>query len=201
MTEGPRYRVKFRRRRDGKTDYRHRLKLLKSNLPRIVVRKTLNNIIVQFVEYAPNGDKIIGSASGFELKKLGWKYSTANIPAAYLTGLLAGKRAVKNNIKNTVLDIGLQKPVKGSKVFASLKGTIEAGVSTPHDKDMLPTDDRVMGAHISKEIEKSFKDIKAKIMEANSEVVRDQGLGIREKKEKTTLATNSLPPTTKQKEA
>ncbi|MCG2825918.1 MAG: 50S ribosomal protein L18 [Thermoplasmatales archaeon] len=166
MAEGPRYRVKFRRRRDGKTDYRCRLKLLKSNLPRAVVRKTLNNITVQFAEYAPDGDKIICSGSGFELKKLGWKYSTANIPAAYLTGLLTGKRAVKNNIKNAVLDIGLQRPVKGSKVFASLKGMIDAGLSTPHDKDMLPSDDRVMGAHISKEIEKSFKDVKAKIMEA-----------------------------------
>jgi len=166
MAEGPRYKVKFKRRRKGKTDYRHRLKLVKSNLPRAVVRKTLNNIIVQFVEYHPDGDKIIGSASGFELKKLGWKYSTGNTPSAYLAGLLGGKRAIKNNIKNAVLDIGLQRPSKGSKVFATLKGMIDAGVSIPHDKDMLPGDDRLRGAHISKEMEKSFEELKAKIMEA-----------------------------------
>lgn len=164
MAEGPRYRVKFRRRREGKTDYRHRLNLLKSGLPRAVVRKTLNNIIIQFTEYTPEGDKIIGSASGFELKKYGWKYSASNTPSAYLTGLLGGKKAVKNNVKNAVLDIGLQTPVKGSAVFASLKGMVDAGVSIPYDKKMLPSDERIKGSHINKEMIKLFEEVKAKIM-------------------------------------
>ncbi len=166
MGEGPRYSVKFRRRREGKTDYRKRLKLLKSNLPRAVVRKTTNNIIVQFVEYTPNGDKIIGSASGFELKKYGWNYPTSNTPSGYLTGFLSGKRALKSNIKNAVLDIGLQTPVKGSTIFASLKGIVDAGVSIPYDKKMLPSDERIQGMHINKEMVKSFEEVKAKIMEA-----------------------------------
>ncbi|EQD30588.1 50S ribosomal protein L18P, partial [mine drainage metagenome] len=37
MSTGPRYRVAFRRRREGKTDYRARLRLLKSDRPRAVV--------------------------------------------------------------------------------------------------------------------------------------------------------------------
>ena len=38
MATGPRYAVKFRRRREGKTDYKKRLNLLKSELPRFIVR-------------------------------------------------------------------------------------------------------------------------------------------------------------------
>ncbi len=41
MAMDARHRVSFRRRREGKTDYRARLALIKSNLPRAVVRRTL----------------------------------------------------------------------------------------------------------------------------------------------------------------
>ena len=94
MKAGPRYHVKPRRHREGRTDYRRRLRLLKSRKTRIVVRKSLNNIRVQFVEYSPEGDKISISVVSSELvKNYNWKYSVSTIPAAYLTGLLAGKKA------------------------------------------------------------------------------------------------------------
>ncbi|MDK2384746.1 MAG: 50S ribosomal protein L18, partial [Candidatus Korarchaeota archaeon] len=38
MARSARYKVRFRRRREGKTDYKKRLALLKSGLPRMVVR-------------------------------------------------------------------------------------------------------------------------------------------------------------------
>jgi ribosomal protein L18 len=57
MKTGPRYHVKPRRHRERKTDYRLRLKLLRSKKPRIVVRKSLKAIRVQFVEYSAQGDK------------------------------------------------------------------------------------------------------------------------------------------------
>ena len=114
-----RTKVQFRRRKIGKTDYRARLKLLKSKLPRAVVRKSLKHTIVQFVKLDTEGDRVIASASSIELKKLGWNESTSNLPAAYLTGLLAGKRAMEHKIDTAVLDIGLHAPVKGSKIFAS----------------------------------------------------------------------------------
>ena len=103
MKAGPRYHVKPRRHREGRTDYRRRLRLLKSRKTRIVVRKSLKNIRVQFVEYSPEGDKISISVVSSELvKNYNWKYSVSTIPAAYLTGLLAGKKAMEKGIKEGI---------------------------------------------------------------------------------------------------
>ena len=160
---GPTYKVPFRRRREFKTNYRYRLKLLKSRLPRAVVRKSLKHTIVQFIKFDAEGDQVLATASSIELKKLGWDGSTSNLPAAYLTGLLAGKRAIKQNIDSAVLDIGLHPPVKGSKIFASLRGIIDAGISVPHGDEILPKEDRINGKHISDSIPTQFKNVKDKI--------------------------------------
>jgi large subunit ribosomal protein L18 len=162
---GPTYRVPFRRRREGKTNYRYRLKLLKSKLPRAVVRKTLKHTTVQFIKFDLQGDQIIASASSTELKKFGWNGSTANLPTAYLTGLLAGKRALENKIDSAVLDIGLYAPIKGSKVFASLQGIIDAGVNVPHGDEIFPNEDRISGKHINDSTPNEFEKTKGKIME------------------------------------
>jgi large subunit ribosomal protein L18 len=157
------YRVKFRRRREGKTDYRKRLALLKSNLPRAVVRKTLTNSIVQIVEYSQVGDKIIASATAHELRKLGWNSSTDTLPADYLTGLLCGKRAKVKNITQATLDIGLHTASKGARVFACLKGLLDAGLEIPHNKNKLPSEDRIKGKHIKEDLELLFNEVKSKI--------------------------------------
>jgi large subunit ribosomal protein L18 len=164
MKTGPRYHVKPRRHRERKTDYRLRLRLLRSKKPRIVVRKSLKAIRVQFVEYSPQGDKVLASAISNELtKEYGWKYSVSNTPAAYLTGLLAGKRAKQKGIEQGVLDIGLNHPTIGSTLFASLKGVLDAGIDCPHDKTMLPKEDRIFGTHLNKEIKPLVGDIKTRI--------------------------------------
>lgn len=164
MKQGPRYRVKSRRRRQGKTDYQKRLGLLKSRKIRIVVRKSLKNTRVQFVEYHEDGDKILVSAISNELpKKYKWKYSTATIPAAYLTGLLAGARAKEKGINEGLLDIGRYIPVEGSKMFAALKGVVDAGVECPHSEGKLPNEERITGGHLSKDIKPAITDIKSKI--------------------------------------
>jgi len=165
MKQGPRYRVKPRRQREGKTDYRKRLSLLRSRKTRMVVRKSLKNTQIQFVEYKEGGDKIIATAISKELiSKYNWKYSTSTTPAAYLTGILAGKRAKDKGIKECVLDIGRYPPVTGSKVFATLKGVIDAGLECPHNEEKLPSDDRIMGKHLDKSITSSVEDIKNKII-------------------------------------
>lgn len=165
MKQGPRYYIKQRRRREGVTDYRKRLKLLKSRKIRIVVRNSLKNIRIQFIEYDASGDKIISSAISNELvKKYNWKYSTGTTPAAYLTGLLAAKRAIDNGINEGILDIGRLKPVKGSKIFASLKGVLDAGIKCPHNTEKIPDENRIMGHHIDKKIEIEFNNIKNKII-------------------------------------
>jgi large subunit ribosomal protein L18 len=165
MKTGPRYHVKPRRHRERKTDYRRRLKLLRSKKPRIVVRKSLKMIRVQFIEYDPQGDKILVSSLSNELTRdYGWKYSLSTTPAAYLTGLLAGKRAKEKGIEEGVLDIGLYHPTVGGTVFAVLKGIVDAGVICPHDAEMLPKDDRIFGAHLNKDIRPLVGEIKTKII-------------------------------------
>ena len=76
MTSGPHQRVPFRRRREGRTDYRRRLNLLRSGIARAVVRKTNMSMVVQVVEYTEGGDRVVASAVGRDLKKLGWTAST-----------------------------------------------------------------------------------------------------------------------------
>lgn len=165
MKTGPRYHIKPRRRREGKTDYRKRLALLKSRTIRIVIRKSINNTTIQFVKYNEKGDNIIASATSKELiKKYNWNYSTSTTPAAYLTGLLAGKRAIKQGIKECNLDIGRYTPVKGSKIFASLKGVIDAGIDCSYNEEKIPSDERITGQHLDKNIKNDLNTLKEKII-------------------------------------
>ncbi len=149
MARGPRYKVPFRRRREGKTNYRKRLKLILSGKPRLVARKTLNHIIAQVVEARVEGDHVLVAAHSSELRKFGWLASCDNTPAAYLTGLLAGYRALKAGIKEAILDIGLHRPTRGARVFAVLKGAVDAGLKVPYSEEILPSEDRIRGEHIA----------------------------------------------------
>jgi large subunit ribosomal protein L18 len=163
MARGPRHRVPFRRRRDGRTDYRQRAKLLRARIPRAVVRTSLRNTSVQFIEYESGGDKVLASANSKELADMGWSLSTGNIPAAYLTGYLAGKRAKKAGVEEAVLDIGLKVPVKGAACFATLKGLLDAGLEIPHGEEIFPPDERIKGHHIGENVEKLFVEVKSKM--------------------------------------
>lgn len=163
MTQGPHYRVPFRRRREGRTDYRVRSKLLRSGRPRVVVRKTLNQTIVQFIVPDATGDRVLATAQSIELKDHGWSAGTGNLPAAYLTGFLAGRRAAAKGLKEAILDIGVQRPSRGGRLFAALQGLLDAGVAVPHDKDVLPPKDRVRGAHIGDDVPKQFDAVKSKL--------------------------------------
>ena len=149
MAQGPSYRVPFRRRRERKTDYRSRRALVLSKLPRLVARCTLKHVIVQIVKAEATGDQVVVSANSRELAKTyGWKGGCGNVPAAYLTGLLCGFRAVAHDVKKAVLDLGLQSPSRGAQVFAALKGVLDAGVTVPHSESMLPDESRIIGQHV-----------------------------------------------------
>ena len=126
----------------------------------------MKNANVQFIAYDPKGDKVLAAASSNELKALGWNAATGNIPAAYLTGYLAGKRAVSNGIEEAVLDIGLKEPAKGAGCFAALKGMLDAGIDVPHGEEIIPSEDRLMGRHIREDMEKIIKEVKSR-MEAD----------------------------------
>lgn len=149
MARGASYRVQFRRRREGKTDYEARKALIISKLPRVVTRGSLKHMNVQIIDATPTGDRIIASANSQELKNYGWQAPCGNLPSAYLTGMLCGVRAIAKNVKKAVADIGLHQPTKGARVFASLKGVIDAGVEVPHSVEKLPDEKRLKGQHIA----------------------------------------------------
>ena len=149
MARGSRYNLPYRRRREGKTYYGRRMRLILSGKPRFVVRASNRYVIVQVVEARIEGDKVVASAHSRELAKYGWKGGCGNLPAAYLTGLLAGIRAVKSGVSEAVLDIGLRTATRGAKVFAALKGGLDAGLEIPHSGDVLPSPERIRGEHIA----------------------------------------------------
>lgn len=163
MATGPRYKVPFRRRRSGRTDYRHRKALLKGGKLRAVVRRSNKHTRIQFVDYESGGDKVVASAVSTELVKLGWTHSGRSSAGAYLTGYLAGKRAREKGIEEAVLDIGLREPVKGSVLFAATKGLVDAGVDIPVDEEMVPAEDRIRGKHLKDGAEAQFDEVKSKI--------------------------------------
>jgi len=97
-----RFQVKFRRRREGKTDYRQRHKLItqdknKYNSPkyRLVVRFSNKYVLCQVVYAEIEGDKVLCSASSQELDKYGLSVGLKNYSAAYCTGLLLARRLLK----------------------------------------------------------------------------------------------------------
>jgi len=149
--------IYYRRKREGLTNYKKRMKLLLSNKPRLVIRKSLNNIIAQLIEYGEKGDNVIVSAHSSQLKKSGWKYNCGNVPSAYLTGLLLGKKTANKKIKTIILDAGMHKPTKGSRIYAVVKGVLDSGVNVLHSEEILPSQERISGKHIE-EYAKKLKD-------------------------------------------
>lgn len=150
MGRGPRYKVPRRRRREGKTNYKKRYIMVMSRKIRFVVRTSLNHVWVQVIKAEPQGDITIAAAHSRELvKKYGWQGGTSNLPVAYLVGLLAGYRAIEKGVYDAILDIGFAAPKKGAKVFAVLKGALDAGLHIPHDESILPSEDRIRGEHIA----------------------------------------------------
>ncbi|SFS51731.1 50S ribosomal protein L18 [Halostagnicola kamekurae] len=149
MATGPRYKVPMRRRREVRTDYHQRLRLLKSGKPRLVARKSNKHTTAQLISPGPQGDETIASAHSSDLAEYGWEAPTGNIPAAYLTGLLAGKRAVESDLEEAVLDIGLNTATPGNKAFAVQEGAIDAGIEIPHNDSVLADWERTRGEHIA----------------------------------------------------
>ncbi len=159
---------RFNRRIRGQTDYQLRLRMLKSGLTRAVIRRSNKNMTVQFVDYAKEGDKIITSAKSNDLSRsFGFTLNTGNLSAAYLTGFLAGKRLLKTGFKGEVIvDLGLQRSIYGTRLYAAVKGIVDSGVSVKTSDVVFPEESRINGEHLSvkdaaKIVEKTKKSIEA----------------------------------------
>jgi large subunit ribosomal protein L18 len=162
MAKGTIYRVAFRRRREGKTDYHLRKKLISSRKLRLVVRKSIGNLSLQLIESTIEGDRVLAHAGTRELKDFGWKAGTGNMPASYLAGFLVGKRAVAKDLKYAILDLNRYKITKENKLLAAMKGAIDGGLEIPHDEKVLPKGNRITGAHIAKHADTLQKEDPAK---------------------------------------
>ncbi len=169
--------VPFGRRRVQKTNYVKRLKLLVSQKPRLVVRFTNTKIIAQIVLFNQGGDRVAAAVDSSLLRKEGWAYSCKNLPAAYLTGLLLGKKAIKNGQSEAILDTGFREPIHQGKLYAFLRGALDGGLKIPHGGDKIfPPEERMFGKHIEQkfaqylkskssveEMQKVFEKVKEKI--------------------------------------
>ena len=113
----------------------------------ITVNITNENTQVQVLKPGMTGDKVIASAHSRYLLEKGWKGSRKSVPAAYLTGYLAGKKAIGKGAKDAILYTGTRKYTQ--RVAAALKGVVDAGVKVPADLETFPPDDRINGDHLT----------------------------------------------------
>ena len=139
----------FRRRRDGKTDYRKRRGLVQGKKPFLTVRVSNKYIYGQIMRPAPAGDLTLCACSSRNLsRQYGWKGSAKNVPAAYLTGYQLGKLAQEQKISGAHLYSGVSRFVHGSRIAAFLGGAREAGLELHFDEKILPDEQRIKGDHI-----------------------------------------------------
>jgi large subunit ribosomal protein L18 len=171
--------IGLRRKREHKTNYYRRLKLLKSRKVRLVVRIYSRSVLGQLVEYKAGGDNVLVSFNSTRLKDFGWEHNCGNIPAVYLAGYALAKRGLAKGIKEGIMDIGFHPAIVGSKPFAFAKGVIDGGLDVPVSETMFPAEERLKGNHISeyqkiakagsqfskskKGITEDFEKVKAKI--------------------------------------
>ncbi len=150
MGRDKRTKVEYRRKRTNYTDYKRRLALLKSGKHRLVVRRSMRYLRAQLIDYSPAGDKVLLTVSSRELAKMGWKYSCKSIPAAYLTGKLFAKRAKASGLTDeAIVDIGSFVSKRGSRLYALVKGAIDGGLNVPVSDEVLPSEERIKGEHIT----------------------------------------------------
>jgi large subunit ribosomal protein L18 len=132
-----------RRRLQKKTDYKARFALLKSEMPRLVIRKSNRYITAQIVSSKIAQDSVLVSLNSQILLKKGWPKeklgSLKNLAAAYILGFLVAKESLKKGVKEAILDFGMHRNIHKSRIYAVLKGAIDSGLNVSHDSKILPT--------------------------------------------------------------
>ncbi len=144
-----RYIQVFRRRREGKTNYHRRRKLIASRRPFLYVYVADRNITAHISIPDKEGDRVLASVHSRELMRYGWKGSRKSTPAAYLVGFLLGKKAIDSCVNGAVLYTGMRGFIDGSRIAAVVKGAHDAGLIVPASEDSLPSEERTLGKHIA----------------------------------------------------
>ena len=113
----------------------------------ITVNISNENTQVQILKPGMTGDTVIASAHSRYLLDKGWKGSRKSVPAAYLTGYLAGKKALGKGAKDAIMYTGTRRYTQ--RMAAALKGVIDAGLAVPADPETFPPDARINGEHLT----------------------------------------------------
>ena len=158
-------RTQKRRRKENRTDYLKRLKLLKGETPRIVFRKTNKYIISEYTVSKEAQDSVVMGMDSRKLNEYGWpktaQGSLKSITASYLTGYLTGKTILKQKLAEPILDAGMNRVLHKNKIYAFLKGLIDSGIKINCKKEFFPEEERIKGDHLKNKI--PFSEIKSKI--------------------------------------
>jgi len=156
-----------RRRRENKTDYANRTKLLKSWSPRLIFRKTNKYLIAQYVSSKQAQDKVEIGVNSKDLIGYGWpkefQGSLKSMPAAYLVGLLIGKKIIEKKLETPIIDFGMIRALHKTKVYSFLKGIIDSGIKIKYKAETFPNEDRIKGKHMKKDFSKVFEELKSNI--------------------------------------
>jgi large subunit ribosomal protein L18 len=137
----------LRRLREEKTNYRKRGTMLLGKRDFITVNISNQNTQVQILTPGMTGDKVISSAHSRYLIEKGWKGSRKSVPAAYLTGYLAGKKALGKGAKGAILYTGTKRYTQ--RMAAALKGVVDAGIEVPANDETFPPQERLNGEHLT----------------------------------------------------
>jgi large subunit ribosomal protein L18 len=113
------------------------------------------------------------AAYSAELADYGYKGTTASTPAAYLTGMLFAVKALNAGYDEAILDIGLARAKPGARVFAALKGAVDAGLDVPYGESILPDEERLKGAHIAEYAPERAGDLVANV-EAVAQAIKKE---------------------------
>jgi len=137
----------LRRLREEKTNYKKRGTMLMGKREFITVNISNENTQVQILKPEITGDKVIASAHSRYLLEKGWKGSRKSVPAAYLTGYVAGKKALGKGSKGAILYTGTKRYTQ--RMAAALKGVIDAGLEVPAGSKTFPPNERINGEHLT----------------------------------------------------
>ncbi len=137
----------LRRLGEEKTNYRNRGTMLMGKRDFITVTISNQNTQVQILTPGMTGDKVVSSAHSRYLIEKGWKGSRKSVSAAYLTGYLAGKKALSQGAKDAILYTGTKRYTQ--RMAAALKGVIDAGLEVPANEETFPSEDRINGEHLT----------------------------------------------------
>ncbi len=141
-----------KRRKENKTDYLRRIKLLKSESPRIVFRKTNTCLIAQYVISKEAQDIVKIGLNSKKLVEYGWpkesQGSLKSITASYLLGFLMGKKIIKEKLEKPIIDAGMIRSLYKTRLYAFIKGLIDAGIDIKTKEEALPDKERIGGKHL-----------------------------------------------------